>query len=280
VNGGDPKQDGRDVRLRRMRLARMVAVVFAGLLGLTALWVADFNPREWLEAVTPRPTALPAKPRPEAPTVVVQPRPQGTDSSVSPVPLALHLVATRPGRNAREGYADIGVDVRSPQTYRAGGLLANGARIEEVHADYVILAREGKSTRLYVEGHAPAGYAPLASATGLLSVGGVSSRAAAVADTTEALTDVIRVSPVFDGEKFNGLQVYGNERSDAFARLGLEPGDVIHSIDGEPARDPASAIAALRHLADGHALVVEVERAGEMKSLSLDGAVVVAARGP
>jgi type II secretory pathway component PulC len=262
-----------------VRLTKIVAVVLAGLLGVTTLWVADFNPKEWLHALTPTQPVLRATPHPETRAVVVQPRPLGTDSSVSPVALVLHLVATRLGRNAREGYADIGVDVHSPQTYRAGGLLANGVRIEEVHADYVILSREGQSTRLYVEGHAPPGYEPLATAAGLIHVGGTSPRAVAVADTTEALTDVIRVSPLFDGPTFKGLQVYGNERSDAFARLGLEPGDVIHSIDGEPVRDPASAIASLRHLTEGHAVMVEVERAGQLKALSLDGTLFVAARG-
>jgi type II secretion system protein C len=263
-----------------VRLTKFVAVVLAGLLGVTALWVADFNPKDWLQAVAPTPSAPRAKPHPEAPAVVVQPRPQGTDSSVSSVPLTLHLVATRLGRNAREGYADIGVDVHSPQTYRAGALLANGARIEEVYSDYVILAREGQRTRLYVEGRAPPGYEPLAATVGLLRIGGVSPHPAAVADTTEALTEVIRVSPVYDGKTFTGLQVYANQRSDTFARLGLEPGDVIHAIDGEPVRDTATAIAALRHLTEGRAMSVEVERSGQLKALSLDGAIVVAARGP
>jgi hypothetical protein len=58
--------------------------------------------------------------------------PRGTDSSVSPVPLPLILTATRPGRNPREGFADIGVDAKTPQTYAAGSLLANGARVAEI----------------------------------------------------------------------------------------------------------------------------------------------------
>jgi len=250
-------------------------VVLAGLLGATALWVADFSPREWLQAFTLAPPKLQPKPRPEAPIVAVQPRPRGTDSSVSPVPLTLHLVATRPGRNAREGYADIGVDVRSPQTYRAGGLLANGARIEEIYTDYITLTRNGNATRLYLDGKVPVNEQPSAAAVaGTLTVGDVSAHKDAAVDSQELLTDVIRVSPVYEGEALKGLEVYANERSDVFQRLGFEPGDRIQAIDGAPVRDAAAAIGTLRHLTEGQMLMVVVERAGARKTLALDGTIV------
>jgi len=278
MNGGHREPGGR--RARRASYARFLAILLAALVGLTSLWVANFDPAAWLRAATNRPATRVATPHPEAPVIAVQPRPGGTDSSVSKVSLSLHLVATRPGRNTRAGYADIGVDVRSPQTYRAGAILASGARIEEIYADYVVLLRGEERARLYVEGRAPAGYQPPSGATGMLTVGGASAHTEAVADSAEALTNFIRVTPVYDGTTLEGLQVYGNERSDVFARLGLEPGDVIHSIDGQPVRDPGAALTALRHLTEGQALMVEVERAGGIRALSLDGAIVVAARDP
>src|SRR4051794_33361966 len=78
------------------------------------------------------------------------PIPMGNDSSSSKTPLPLILTGTSPGRNAREGHAYIGVNKDSPQTYMAGALLVNGARLTEIYAQYVVLEKSGKSVRLYL----------------------------------------------------------------------------------------------------------------------------------
>lgn len=198
---------------------------------------------------------------------------------MSAQPLALHLVRTRLGRNSREGYAEIGVDPSTPQTYQAGALLANGARLEEVFSDYVVLATGDRSIRLYLEGHNPEGYpghpADESGVGSLLTVGGEPAPIMAQADSHELLTDFIRVTPVFDGARLRALEVYANPHSDAFDAIGLEPGDQITAIDDEPIADAASGIASLRHLVTGQALVVQLVRNGGPKTISLDGTVLV-----
>ena len=207
---------------------------------------------------------------------VVQPQPLGTDSSVSRVPLPLVLTGTRLGRNVREGYADIGVNALSPQTYRAGALLANGARLEEIYSDYVVLARDSHRARLYVTGRAVPADAPLPYLP-LLTVGGVTQTAkAAVADSHDRLTEIIRASPVYQGDILQALEVYGSGSSDTFARLGLEPGDRVTAIEGASLRNPGEAMAQLRRLAEGASLTVTVVRGGKPQTLSLDGSVVKA----
>lgn len=255
----------------------------AAILGLVVLWVSGFEPVAWWQAREAQAvTNTPPRTRPHPPVTVVQPTPLGTDSSVSVAPLPLHLVATRLGRNASEGYADIGVDVRTPQTYRAGAILANGARIEEIYSNYVVLARDGRTTRLYVEGQAPAGYVVNTEVTGkagsMLTVGGAVSHSVAVADSHDELTDYIRVAPIYEGDKVTALQVYANAQSGVFQELGLLPGDRITSIDGETVTDQRAAIASLRRLTEGQAMTVTLDRGGERKTLSLDGSIVVNTR--
>jgi general secretion pathway protein C len=186
------------------------------------------------------------------------------------------------GRNSREGSADIGVDPRTPQTYQAGALLANGARLVEIFSDYVVLTRDDRSTRLFVEGQSAEVYTAdpsvAAPAQSLLTVGGQPPRAIANADSHEVLTDFIRVTPVFDGQRVRALEVYANPLSDVFDAMGLKPGDQITSIDGEPIADVVRAIASLRHLTTGQALAVELERGGEAITISLDGTVMVNAQ--
>ncbi len=59
--------------------------------------------------------------------------------------------------------------------------------------------------------------------------------------------------------------------------LGLQTGDVLTGINGRPISDAASAFAALRTIAQGALLNVDVERQGVSQPLSLDGSLVTRA---
>ena len=230
----------------------------------------------WLQ---PAPRAAPPHPTARsgpigAPVTVTPMRPEGNDSSVSPVPLPLILVRTHRGRNSREGFAEIGVRARSPQTYTAGALLANGARLTEIYDHYVVLERGGRSARLYVQGEAqPDGKR----ARELLTVGGTPEPAAAVADSRDALTDYLRPSPVFTGRGLHGYALYAGRKAEPFSQLGLEPGDVLTRINGTPVSEASDSLVTLHTLMEGEALTVEVERQGIPRTLSLDGSILAQA---
>lgn len=266
---------------RHSRLVRALTFVgAAGLAGL-ALWSAGLPPTEWWAAAQRR--WLNEEPAEQvASTPVVSPRPasasaavadpkdlQSTDTSTSPLPL--HLVATTPGPNKSEGTARIGTNRANPQTYVAGALLANGARIAEVHRDHVVLERDGKRVDLYLE--------TLVARTGrpaddLMMVGGTPRAAPALPMTREVLTDYIRPSPVFDDETLRGLQVYAGRKSGIFAQLGLRPGDVLTAINDAPILDTAIALDALKEITNGTSIVVRVERNGKSERLVLDGTLI------
>lgn len=264
----------------RRYYATALTLLFVGSFSAITLWVSGFDPVAWWTDWQNHRSANTAKPVPSrrvtGPISVVHPRPLGTDSSISKVPLPLILTATRPGRNAREGFADIGVNELSPQTYKAGALLANGARIEEIYRNYVVLERGGRKARLYIQGRGPA--SEQAALAALLTVGGTQSKTVAVADSREELTDYIRLSPVYDGKSLHALEVYSTAHSDVFERLGLKPGDRITAINDAPVVESKAAFGALRQLANGAALRVTVERDGLLRTLSLDGAILLASR--
>lgn len=203
------------------------------------------------------------------PKGVVAPNPIGTDSSVSSTPLKLVLTATQPGRNVHDGYARIGISAHSPQTYSAGASLANGARLQEIYKDCVVLERAGQTVRVFVTGREPADYKVTGSP--LLFVGGVASPDVAHADSRDPLAEVIRMSPDFHGNAFAGLKVFPNSQSDIFFRLGLQEDDVITAVDGLPLSDQKSAIAALRPLLTGQALTVVVRRGDQHQTIALNG---------
>jgi hypothetical protein len=211
-----------------------------------------------------------ARAGPVGPPITVTPmRPSGNDSSVSRIPLPLILVRTQPGRNNREGLAQIGVNARSPQTYTAGALLANGARLSEIYPRYVVLERDGHSARLYLQNEG----APQREADErLLTVGGRPPPVAAVATSQEGMSVYLRPNPVFVGDRLHGYALYPGRKYAPFSQLGLQPGDVLTGINGTAVS--AGSLATLQTLAEGAALTVEIERQGVPQTLSLDGSVL------
>lgn len=254
----------------------LLTVTVAAIVG-TVTSIAPFESASlekwWRARTTTAPKPLSKNLTSVVPSGVIEPQPIGTDSSVSKTPRFLLLTATRPGRNSRDGYALIGVSDRSPQTYRVGSLLANGARIQEIYSDHVVLERAGQTTQLYLAGYPSPETSPASLA--MISVGGTTQAALATADSGDSLTDYIRISPAFEGTQFQGLVVFANPRSDAFFRMGLREGDVITAVDETVSPDQESALAALRPLIKGHALSVTVQRDGHRQVLSLDGSLIM-----
>ncbi len=206
------------------------------------------------------------------PTVPIPPQPLGNDSSISPVPLPLILTGTMPGRNAREGQVFIGVNKDSPQTYAAGAILANNARIAEIYTDHVVLEREGQRVKLYLQGTGKPSDAK--QLTSLLTVGGTAAPPPAKVTSHEILTDYIRPNPMYDGQVLRGYQVYAGQKSGVFSQMGLQAGDVITAINGVPLNEPHSAIEQLMQLTQGFAVTAVIDRKGQRQSIALDGALI------
>ena len=226
---------------------------------------ADISSSQRSTATIPRPTEM-----------VIKPRPSGLDSSLSEQPRPLHLVATRVGSNARNGYADIGVDAMSPQTYRAGAQLVNGATVEEIYADRVILVRDGKRRTLYLDGlpQATIGDSTLPDGDPALVGGHLAQLVTADISPSDSLTRILRIAPRYDGAELKGLQVYAGARNDTFEALGLKPGDVITGLDGLKVTSVEAALSTLAELPAGRALSVTIERDGTPVAVSLDGAII------
>lgn len=255
------------------RVASLAGLLIGAFIVILQGGVFSRASREKFTAPTPppllkAPVRVPTKAIGITPTV-----PKGNDSSLSPVPLPLFLVSVKTGRTIREGSAQIGVVRESPQTYQAGALLENGARLTEIHEDYVLLERDSHTARLYLTNSRP--IAP--TDTAMVTVGGNARAEPAAITSREQLTDYIRPSPVFDGESVIGFRVYAGSRSGPFYQMGLKPGDVITTIDGTPVEDLASSWERLRVLADGAVLAVSVKRNGEVLQVTLDGGLVASA---
>jgi general secretion pathway protein C len=200
----------------------------------------------------------------------------GIRSSISLVPRRLLLTGTVVRTDSRESVAYIGVDDRNPQTYHVGSVLVNGARIEEVTRDHVVLRGQNGAVSLYMEGRDSRNQS--GASTELLTIkGDAPAHKPVIAPSTETFSNYIRPAPIYQGNDLRGYQVYPAQAAAVFYQMGLRPGDFITSLNGQPLSDPAQAVAMFRQLADGTPMRATVTRNGSEIEVLLDGVAIVSA---
>ena len=258
------------------------------LLGSTAFFVSmflmgGFDPTgaiDWLQHISPR-RSPPTEVRPVlAPHSIARNASDslpagrlGTDASASKVPLRLILVRTIQGPNVHSGAALIGSDPQHPQTFLASAILENGARIDEIYHDRIVLMKDGRRTTLYVLGLT----SPDESVTTdpPLTVGGMSASSAPVQPSVEQATDYVRPVPVYEQGAVVGFQVYPGRHSEAFTRWGLQSGDVIVALDGQPLTDADQVMHLFHLIVEGASMTASVQRNGvALAFVTLDGEVI------
>lgn len=255
-------------RIARGRLKSSVSTAFAtGALVAVALWGAGLSDRTLLSKTKSLDHA-PAVARAaeyqlsEARHAAADPsdRHPGKPHGL----LRMRLLKSAPGRNPYEGTAQIAVGTGNARTYQSGAMLANGMRVAELYGDRVILKNEQERTLLRVE-------QPLDLPSETAALLTVAPR------SDEALTDVIRPTPVYQHDSVMGYEVYPGKYVRAFEQLGLRPGDVILAVNDERLQGHA-AIELLRHLIDGTAATATVRRQGRSFALAIGSGVTGGAR--
>lgn len=272
---------------RHQRKMRWTSMVGAAVVAIVALWSAGFSPHA-LVAYVGRWLGEPASSDAMRAAEKVAPAPKldggiakpivaersATESSLSVTPSPLYLMGVFPGANRRTGTALIGTSPDSPQTYGAGAILVNGATLEEIHEDFVILRRGRRTARLGLFSRSETRFAQ--SSDELLTVGGIQANDIVAKPSRVILTDYFRPTPVFEAERLVGYQVYAGSRAAVFGSLGLQAGDVITSINDAPLSDPTWAMAMFQDIVQGSAVTATILRNGAEMRTSLDGALIVA----
>jgi hypothetical protein len=214
----------------------------------------------------------------------------GTASSLSAEPLTLFLVATQPGSTPLEGNAQLGPDPRNPQTYVAGALLINGARLAEIHADHVVLEAGGQRVVVKVDQKAAIEAGGPKVASGALmgmdreealrrQLTSVQAAAPAAKADRPAITgpirdinEVIRAHPVFREKEVTGFAVIAGAQSGTFSRMGLQSGDVVVGVNGGAVSSSEQWNALAEALLAGRSVGVTVDRKGQLLAMMLEGA--------
>ena len=115
---------------------------------------------------------------------------------------------------------------------------------------------------------------------GATSVGGRLHQQDNTSTSREDLSEFVRTQPVFDGEQLVGLKLLPGTNASRLASLGVQPGDVIRSVEGKQIKSDAAWQRIDDALSSGSSIVVGIERDGSLMSISLDGARLVGDQAP
>jgi len=82
------------------------------------------------------------------------------------------------------------------------------------------------------------------------------------------LLSQVRIRPHFRDGRADGLAVSRIKPDSVFTRLGLEDGDIIKEVNGQPIKSPDDILGLYRRLKSGSQVSLQVDRRGESKALN------------
>jgi general secretion pathway protein C len=171
------------------------------------------------------------------------------------------------------GWAIIGESAAATRQYATGAALRPGIKLHSVYKDRVIIDRAGQLETL-----------PLPKQGAPLNVAARPSPAAArnnqfvenvrrIAETNpSAFAEIVRPQPVFANGVQRGYRVYPGRNRQQFAKLGLQPGDLVLAINGASLDDPQRGMEIFNSMGTSDRVNVTIERNGQSQELTLNTA--------
>jgi general secretion pathway protein C len=193
--------------------------------------------------------------------------------------VALVLTGTLAVRDPKAGLAIIGETAQTARLYVAGSSLPGGVRLHEVYTDRVVLDRDGALETLPMPRPATGGAAGAAarvSPPGNTEPSMGDNVQRLVAQGPEVIGEVLRPMPMYANGQLKGFRVYAGRDRQKFAKLGLQPGDLVTQINGVPLGDAQHGMEILKTLGNAATANVTIERGGAVQQLSIDTAQVAA----
>lgn len=188
--------------------------------------------------------------------------------------MGLVLAGTMALEDPEAGYAIVGENAANAKFYRVGTVINGNARLHSVYADRVIIDRNGVLETLVLPRGAPS-TAPVPAARNVVTTNPVGENLRRIAaNNPSALGELLRAQPVFSNGVQKGYRVYPGRDRQQFTRLGLQPGDLVTSVNGSTLDDPNRSTEILNTLTSSSTAQITVERNGVNQQLTLDMAQV------
>lgn len=177
------------------------------------------------------------------------------------------------GSNNTDSRALIGTDGGLEANYLVGVDVAPGVSLQAIFVDRVVLERAGRLETLRLDkssaSNAPT-YLPTAPESSPATAQMLSQIRTQVLNDPNQASQFVRVQPINGEGGLRGYRVYPGQQSEAFAAAGLQPGDVVVSINGTGLVDSNQALQLIQNLSDSPQVELGVERNGAVQSITLN----------
>jgi len=205
----------------------------------------------------------------------------GDAANAPPSSMPLVLAGVLATEDPKQGMAIIGESAQAAKVVAVGKQVPGGAQLHSVYSDRAIIDRGGVLESVFLPrrtgsaiGESPPPPMPMASAE--TSEAAIDRMRRLVNDDPGALSQVLRPQPVFAGGEMKGFRVYPGANRQAFARMGLRPGDMVTAINGTPLNDKERAQEIFGTLSSSTDARVTITRNGRQQELVLNIAQVAA----
>jgi len=196
--------------------------------------------------------------------------PKDDPNNLPATQMTLVLAGTMALDDPKAGFAIVGDNAVNAKFYRVGASINGSVRLYSVYTDHVIIDRAGALETLSLPRGPGVGVAtpirPVVSPGAQLS----DNIRRLATNSPNTLAQMIRAQPVFSNGTQKGYRVYPGRERAQFARLGLQAGDLITSINGTLLNDPSVTNDLLGLLSSSSSVTVSVERNGSPVTLNLD----------
>jgi general secretion pathway protein C len=175
----------------------------------------------------------------------------------------------------KQGYAMIGESAATAKTYAVGATVRPGITLYAVYVDRAILDTGGKLESLVLPRTATPETAFAPPVQGATPGSQLADNLRRIAETNPSVfAEIVRPQPVFANGVQRGYRVYPGRNRQQFAKLGLEPGDLILTINGTPLDDPQRGMEIFNTMGSSDQVSVTVERGGQMQELTLNTGLI------
>lgn len=240
----------------------------------------------WL-LMTPATVAETPAPPPQLPTINFTPidtqqianaylfgNPSATPVEVDPnnLPISqlnLLLAGTMAMTEPKEGFAIIGESATTAKFHRVGASINGSVRLHSVYSDRIVIDNSGTLEIVKLPRGLPTTLPPPSTAGLNITTPGDTLRKMVTANPN-VLGDLFRAQPVLVNGAQKGYRIYPGRDREQFARLGLQSGDLVTSVNGSALDDIRRGTEILNSLTASTTAQITVERNGVSQSLSLD----------
>ena len=150
------------------------------------------------------------------------------------------------------------------KSYHTGDQVAGAAKIAAIHADRVILSRNGRFETLALprkELHQnPSDIGARKKARSQQAIPRMKRVWQRFQERPESILEWVRLDPAFSDGKFAGVTISPGKDKKFFAQFGLRKGDIVTWVNGVALTDPLKGMAVLGQLSQADTVSIRVRR--------------------